>query len=228
MTGYPLDPRAGDMREMGRAVVEELIAWIEGLEAAPASNVEDALELARKLREEPPDPGGEFAPLLADAVEAARHTFEFSGPGYLAYIPGGGLFTAALGEFLAQGLNRYAGLWSPSPAIVQIEENVARWLCSLFDFPEGSQGLLTTGGSMATLSGVVTARHAKLGEDFLDGTYYVTDQTHTSVTKAATIAGFSRRNLRLVPTDDQLRMDPEALRRMVHEDRAAGLRPQIV
>ncbi len=228
MTGYPLDPRAEDMREMGGAVVDELIRWIERLADAPASNAEDALEVARKLREEPPAEGGDFAPLLADAIEAARHTFEFSGPGYLAYIPGGGLFTAALGEFLAQGLNRYAGLWSPSPAIVQIEENVTRWLCSLFDFPEGSQGLLTTGGSMAALSGVVTARHAKLGEDFLDGTYYVTDQTHASVTKAATIAGFSRRNLRLVPTDAQLRMDPEALRRMIHEDRAAGLRPFMV
>ena len=158
----------------------------------------------------------------------SRRTYEYAGPGYLAYIPGGGLYTAALADFLAQGVNRYVGLWQPSPAVVQIEENVTRWLCDVFDYPEGSQGLLLSGGSMANLSAMVTARHAKLGEDFLDGTYYVSEQAHASVTKAATIAGFSKRNLRIVPTDAELRMDPEALRALVGEDRAAGLRPFLV
>jgi aromatic-L-amino-acid decarboxylase len=166
--------------------------------------------------------------VLEDALEAARHTFEYSGPGYLAYIPGGGLYTAALGEFLAQGLNRYVGLWQPSPAIVQLEENVTRWLCDLFDFPEGAQGILTTGGSLANLSAVVTARHARLGSDFLDGTYYVTDQAHGSNTKAATIAGFAERNLRIVPTDEALRMDADALASMIAADRDAGKRPFLV
>ena len=92
-------------------------------------------------------------------------------------------------------------------------------------FPAGSQGVLTTGGSMANLSAVVTARHAKLGEDFLDGTYYVSEQAHATVTKAATIAGFGRRNLRIVPTDAELRMDPDAL---AAHDRARTARPGCV
>ena len=225
---YPFDPSPEDMAAMGGAVLRELIEWTSGLADAPAQNTDGALELAHRLRETPPEVGGAFEPLLADALRAARHTFEYSGPGYLAYIPGGGLFTAALAEFLAQGLNRYVGLWQASPAVVQLEENVTRWLCDLFELPPGSQGLLTTGGSMATLSAMVTARHERLGPEFLDGTYYVTDQTHASVSKAATIAGFSERNLRLVPTDDQLRMDAVALRRMVGEDRATGMRPFLV
>jgi aromatic-L-amino-acid decarboxylase len=81
---------------------------------------------------------------------------------------------------------------------------------------------------MANLSAVVTARHARLGTNFLDGTYYVTDQAHGSNTKAATIAGFSERNLRIVPTDDALRMDVDALASMVAADRAAGYRPFMV
>jgi aromatic-L-amino-acid decarboxylase len=112
--------------------------------------------------------------------------------------------------------------------MVQLEENVTSWLCSLFDMPDTAQGILTSGGSMANLSGVVTARHAKLGEDFLDGTYYVTAQTHASVTKAAMIAGLPRRALRLVPTDRELRMDPDALRGLVRDDRAAGRKPFLV
>jgi glutamate/tyrosine decarboxylase-like PLP-dependent enzyme len=166
--------------------------------------------------------------VFAEAQEAISRTFEYAGPGYLAYIPGGGLYTAALADFIAQGVNRYVGLWQPSPAVVQIEENVTRWLCDMFDYPEGSQGLLLSGGSMANLSAMVTARHAKLGEDFTDGVYYVSEQAHASVPKAATIAGFSKRNVRIVATDDELRMDPEALRTQIARDRADGLRPFLV
>jgi len=225
----PLDPSAEDMRAMGRTAVEYLIGFIRGLDDAPATNAGAGLELARRLAG-PPAESGEcgFDDLMEQVDAAARRTLEFSGPGYLAYIPGGGLYTAALGEFLAQGLNRYAGLWQPSPAMVQIEENVARWLCDLFAMPPGSQGLLTTGGSMANFSAVVTARSDRLGESFLDGTYYVSEQVHASVTKAAKLAGFGPRNLRTVATDDRLRMDVEDLGRRIREDRAAGMRPFLV
>ena len=225
----PLDPSAEDMRAMGRTAVEYLIGFIEGLDNAPAANAEAGLELARRIAGPPAERGDcGFDDLMEQVDAAARRTLEFSGPGYLAYIPGGGLYTAALGEFLAQGLNRYAGLWQPSPAMVQIEENVTRWLCDLFAMPTGSQGLLTTGGSMANFSAVVTARADRLGEAFLDGTYYVSEQVHASVTKAAKLAGFGPRNLRTVATDDQLRMEVEDLRRRIREDRAAGMRPFLV
>ncbi|MGZ8566802.1 MAG: pyridoxal phosphate-dependent decarboxylase family protein [Actinomycetota bacterium] len=227
--GYPFDPSPAEMRAMGELVLGELISWIGGLEEAPAQAIDEALDVAKRLRSAPPLEGvADVGALVDDALEAAHHTFEYSGPGFLAYIPGGGLYTAALAEFLAQGLNRYTGMWQQSPAMVQLEENVTDWLCSIFDLPETAQGVLTTGGSIANLSAVVTARHEKLGEGFLDGTYYVTGQAHASVTKAAAIAGLPRSGLRLVPTDAELRMDPEALQDMVRDDRANGLRPFLV
>lgn len=224
----PLDPSPDDMRAMGDAAVAYLIDFIRGLDAAPADATDGALELARELREHPPEMGEAFAPLFENVQRAVAHTFEYAGPGYLAYIPGGGLYTAALADFLAQGVNRYVGLWMPSPAAVQLEENVTRWLCDLFAFPDGAQGVLLSGGSMANLSAMVTARHARLGEDFGDGTYYVSEQAHASITKAATIAGFSRRNVRIVPTDAELRMDPDALREAIRADRGNGMRPFLV
>jgi aromatic-L-amino-acid decarboxylase len=227
-TGYPLDPAPQDMRAMGWAAVAYLVDFIQGLDDAPAENTEGGLELARRLRSSPPELGGDWDELLDQVKEAVARTFEYSGPGYLAYVPGGGLYTAALAEFVAQGVNRYTNLWQPSPAVVQIEQNVVRWLCDLFGYGPQARGLLTTGGSLANLSAVVTARHARLGEDFLDGMYYVSEQVHASVTKACTIAGFSKRNLRLVPTDAELRMDPDELRKMVRADRAAGMRPFLV
>ncbi|HEX6021573.1 MAG TPA: aminotransferase class V-fold PLP-dependent enzyme [Solirubrobacter sp.] len=226
---YPLDPSPEQMREMGDAALAYVVDFIHGLGDAPASNVDGGAELARRLRAMPPEDGGLFEEVLADVREAAAHTYDTTGPGYLAYIPGGGLFAAALGDLLALSVNRYVGLWAPSPAVVQIEENVARWLCSLVGYDEAtSQGILTSGGSMANFSAMVAARHAQLGEDFSDGAYYVSEQAHASVTKAATLAGFTERNLRIVPTDAELRMDPDALRRMVGEDLAAGHRPFLV
>jgi aromatic-L-amino-acid decarboxylase len=225
---YPLDPKPEDMRAMGEAAVDFLIDFIHGLDDAPMSNVQGGLDLARSLRASPPEEGGSFDEVFADFKAAAAAAYETCGPGYLPYVPGGGLFAASLAQFLAMGVNRFPNLWEVAPGLQQIEENVVRWLCDLFAFPAEARGILTSGGSIATLSAVVTARHSKLGEDFWDGTYYVSDQAHASVSKAATIAGFSQRNLRIVPTDTELRMDAGALRDMIRTDRDAGLRPFLV
>ena len=225
---YPLDPKPDDMRAMGEAAVEFLVGFIHGLDDAPMSNVDGGIDLARSLRASPPEEGGPFSEVFEDFKAAAAAAYETCGPGYLPYIPGGGLYASSLAQFLAMGVNRFPNLWEVAPGLQQIEENVVRWLCDLFGYPPGARGILTSGGSIANLSAVVTARHTKLGEDFWDGTYYVSDQAHASVTKAATIAGFSERNLRVVPTDAELRMDVDALRDLVRRDRGAGLRPFLV
>jgi aromatic-L-amino-acid/L-tryptophan decarboxylase len=228
VSGFPLDPKPDDMRAMGEAALDYVISFLDGLDAAPADNSADGVAIAERLRAAPPDLGGSFDEALDEFRLAAANTFEFAGPGYLAYIPGGGLFASAIADLLTLGTNRFVNLWVPAPGVVQIEQNVVRWLCDLFGYPEDARGVLTSGGSMANFSAVVTARHARLGEDFLDGVYYVSAQTHASVTKAAALAGFSRRNVRIIPTDAELRMDPEALREQVRADRAAGLRPFLV
>jgi aromatic-L-amino-acid decarboxylase len=111
---------------------------------------------------------------------------------------------------------------------VQMEASVLRWLCGVFGLPATSQGVLTPGGSMANLSAIVTARTAKLGERFLDGTMYVSDEVHHSITKSARFAGLPADAIRVVPTDAALRMDAEGLRAAVEEDRSRGRRPFLV
>jgi aromatic-L-amino-acid/L-tryptophan decarboxylase len=228
VTGYPFDPSPEEMRAMGEAALDYVIGFIHGLEDAPAQNVDGALEAALRLKASPPEEGGSFDEVLDQFREAASRSLETAGPGYLPYIPGGGLFASALGQFLAMSVNRFPNLWEVAPGLVQIEQNVIRWLCDLFGYPEEARGILTTGGSIANLSAIVTARHAGLGEDFADGTYYLSEQAHASVPKAASIAGLPRRAMRLVPVDRELRMDPGALKAMVAEDRAAGRRPFLV
>jgi aromatic-L-amino-acid decarboxylase len=112
--------------------------------------------------------------------------------------------------------------------MAEIEATAVRWLCDLFGYGNQARGILTTGGSMANFSALVTARHARLGEDFQRGAIYVTSEAHGSIAKAASLAGFARAALRLVPVTPQLRMDVRALKARVTADRAAGLRPLAV
>jgi aromatic-L-amino-acid/L-tryptophan decarboxylase len=224
--GYPLEPSAAEMRSMGEAALEFLVGFIDGLPEAPASDL-DVSDL-QAARPAPSNDGHEFERVLPTVEAGAARGFNTAGPGYLAYIPGGGLFAAALADFLACGVNRYVTVWGAAPRFAQMEQDVIRWLADQFEYPGQARGILTSGGSMANFSAIVTARHALLGEDVAGGMLYVTDQAHASVAKAAVLAGFPHRAVRIVPTTSDLAMDVEELRRMIREDRAGGLRPFCV
>jgi aromatic-L-amino-acid/L-tryptophan decarboxylase len=226
---YALEPSPDEMRAMGQAALEFLIGFIRDLPDSPAMDLDDVDRVVASVRPAPAEEGGSLDAILDLVGAAASKAFNTAGPGYLPYIPGGGLFAAGLADFLACGVNRFVNVWNAAPAFAQIEWTVLRWLCDLFGLPAGSGGILTSGGSMANFSAIVTARHALLGEDFLDGTLYASDQTHASVAKAAVLAGFPHRNIRVLPTaEDDLALDVDVLRRTLAEDRAAGMRPFLV
>ena len=224
----PFDPDLETMRAMGSAVVDAVATFVDGRYDARTSDFALIPELLSALSGPPPNDGRDLRELLATVAVAAGKGFDPANPGFVAYIPGGGLYASALADFLACALNRYTGVAAPAPALVQLEASVLRWLCDVFGLPAESQGVLTPGGSMSTLSAVVAARADRLGESFADGRLYVSAEVHHSVAKAAQIAGLPAAALRIVPTDDALRMDVDALRALVAADRADGLRPFLV
>src|SRR4051794_18972337 len=224
----PFDPPRDHLEAMGRAAVDVASRFVDDRYAAATSNYDDLAPLLTSLSAPPGDGGTDLSALLATVEAAAGKGFDTANPGFVAYIPGGGLYAAALGDFLACVVNRYTGVAQPAPALVQMEASVLRWLCDLFGLPPASQGVLTPGGSMSTLSAVVTARADRLGEDFAAGTVYVSDEVHHSVAKSTQIAGLPRAALRIVPTDTSLRMDVDALRELVRADRASGRKPFLV
>ncbi len=154
------------MRAMGATALALVEEFIRDLPDAPVADLDGAMEVADSLRESAPEHGTSFETLLDTVAISAKKSINGSGPGFLAYIPGGGLYTSALADLIAAGLNRYVGLAGMAPAIAQIEATTVRWLCDMFDYPEQARGVLTSGGSMANFSAVVTARKAKLDEDF--------------------------------------------------------------
>jgi aromatic-L-amino-acid decarboxylase len=225
---HPLEPDRAAMEAMGQAAVAFVADFVERLPVAPSFDLTGAANLVAELRRPPAETPGDFAALLDAFGRAAAKAVDPAAPGYFAYIPGGGLFVSALAEFLARSVNRYTGLAAVSPALVAMEDGVLRWLCALFGLPAGAAGLVLTGGSLATLTAIVAARHDRLGDDFANGTLYVTGQTHHCVAKAARIAGFPPARVRIVPTTPALRMDVAAAAAMIAADRAAGLRPFLL
>lgn len=224
----PFDPPFEDMRTMGTEVVDLVTRFIEDRYTARTSDYRNVDQLLADLANEPPDEGTSLAALLDKIAHAAGKGFDPANPGFVAYIPGGGLYASALADFIACTINRYTGIARPAPALVQMEASVLRWMCGLFRFPPSSQGILTPGGSMSNLSAIVTARAAKLGEEFSSGTLYVSDEVHHSVAKSARIAGLPSDAIRIVDTDDDLRIDLEGLRRAIADDRAHGRQPFLV
>jgi aromatic-L-amino-acid decarboxylase len=222
------DPARAEMEAIGGAALDFAMDFVEARPTAPAVDVEGADELAEALRGAPPEEPAEFAGLLDVIGRAADKAFDTAGPGYLAYIPGGGLFAAAVADLLACVTNRFVNLAAPAPALVRLEANVARWLCDLFSFPPESQGILTSGGSMANFSAVVTARSACLPEDFLGGTIYASEHVHHSIAKSARLAGFPAGAVRAVRCDEGLRIDVDDLRDRVRRDKRGGKRPFLV
>ena len=225
---YSLEPAREEMRAIADRAVSYVIDFISALPDAPAADLEGFEEAVRRIRSDVPEGGMGFEDVLDQVTLGATKAFNPASPGYLAFIPGGGLFAAAIADFVSLSVNRFVNLWNPAPVFAAMEGDVIRWFCGIFDYSDGARGILTSGGSMSNFSALVTARTAKLPENFLDGCIYVTDQTHASVAKAAGLAGFPARALRSVPVTAELRMDPGALERMIKEDRAAGRTPFCV
>jgi len=150
--------------------------------------------------------------------------------GHLGYIPGGGVYYSALGDFLADATNRYAGVAFASPGAVRLEKQLIRWMANLVGYPSTAAGDLTSGGSVANLMAVVAARdaHHLHAKDFASSVIYLTRHAHHCVDKAIRIAGLVDCPRRFVDMDERYRMDSTALAQSMREDRASGLHPWLV
>src|SRR5262245_20312118 len=141
------------MQAMGDAVLRRVIEHLAAIGEQPIRGDVDIAGLCRAMREPAPEQPTGLAPLL-DALfeEWIPRSFNTAGPGYLAFIPGGGVFPATLADLISNGVNRYTGVWQAAPALVQLESNALDWLRDWMQFPVSTRGLFTTGGSTANLT----------------------------------------------------------------------------
>jgi len=187
-----------------------------------------AAEMSLPIAEQPLPGGMEaLSRLLQDASRVALNT---TGGGYMAYVPGGGLFPAAMADLIAGVFNRFTGLAGAAPAFVRFEADVLGWLATEFGYDASSRGLFTSGGSQANLSALIAARHARFGDsgDFRGAAVYTSAQAHHSIAKSVRLAGLPSAAMRVIRVDDRLRMDPAALDAAIRKDLVDGRVPMAV
>ncbi|MGA3092925.1 MAG: pyridoxal-dependent decarboxylase [Terriglobales bacterium] len=168
---------------------------------------------------------------LSHVVAAAENALDTTSSGYMAYIPGGGLFATAIADLVSDVLNRYTGLAEAAPELWRLERDVLRWLSTSFGYDEDAEGLFTSGGSLATFAAVAAARDAAVlagGDDLRRLAGYTSAEAHASVSGAFRLAGLPVGNLRHVSTDSCFRLRSDHLKELVATDRANNLVPFII
>ena len=162
--------------------------------------------------------------------EVAEKGMKPASGGHLGYIPGGGIYAASLGDFLADITNEYTGMYYASPGGVTIENELIDWMKELFGFPKSSVGNLTSGGSIANLIALTAARdkHGIKNAVIEKSVIYTSPQIHHCVHKALRIIGLEDVQIRYVELDENSRIVPEDLERKIEADKTKGLNPFVI
>jgi glutamate/tyrosine decarboxylase-like PLP-dependent enzyme len=228
----PLDLDQATMQRLGRQVADHVAAHLAGLRDQRVFKTIPRAEAERMIFSPPPGAGRDFEALLQFLATRVfpYHTPE-PHPGFLAYVQSCPTFPAVLGDWLAAGYNFFGGAWAVASGPSMLEVTVLEWFRQWIGMPAGSAGLLTSGGSTANLMALVAARHRTVGDDpsrLPKLTLYASDQAHSSVTRAAWMAGVPRANIRSLAVDQAFRLRLDALREALAADRRDGFIPCAV
>jgi len=224
-----LDPSADGRKQLTRQAVDYAESFLSNLADMKAFRPDKG---ASKLLEQAfEEQGSEMATLLETFDLAVMHEgINAASGGQIGYIPGGGMYPSALGDFLADITNRYSGISYASPGAAKMEQELVKWMTGLVGFPSSAGGDLTSGGSIANLTAIVTARETMgiRARDVEASCVYMTADAHHCIDKSLRAAGLADCNKRAIPMDARFRMDVAKLEQAIIEDKAAGLKPWLI
>ncbi len=224
-----------EFRRQGHALIDWLADYHAGLAARPVMAATAPGELRAALPPTPPDAPEPFADIVADLDRLILPGLSlWQHPRFFGYFPSNALPAGILGDFVSTGLGVLGLSWQSSPAVTELEEVVTDWVRQMVGLSGGWSGVIQDSASTSTLVALICARERATEYGAARGglqaagrllTVYVSEHSHSSVDKAALLAGFGRENLRLVPVDADFALRPDALIRLIAADLAAGARP---
>jgi len=236
---YHMTP--GEFRRAGRAVVDWIADYYERIESFPVLSQVQPGQIRASLPGAAPQQGEDFETILKDVEDLILPgVTHWQSPNFFAYFPANTSGPAILGDLLSSGLGVQGMLWATSPACTELETHVLDWLVDMMALPPAFKSGSTGGGviqdsaSSAALCALLAARERATGyrsrEEGSDGRLvaYASTQTHSSVEKAAMIAGIGARNLRQIEVDEKFALRPDALAWQIKKDRQAGRAPFFV
>jgi aromatic-L-amino-acid decarboxylase len=226
MNNDTLELSPDEMRALGYRVVDLIAEHFATLNQQPVGRKADPAVLRPALLHPPPaqpaSPEEIFATLQRDVFP---NMMNVGHPRFFAFVPVPSNFISVMADALASGFNVFNGSWLGGSGAAALELAVIEWLRQWCGLPATAGGLFVSGGSMANLTAIVAARHAKLNDRVEGAVVYFSDQTHSSVERAWLVAGFLPEQLCKIPSDDAFRLPVAELERRIAEDRAAGRRP---
>lgn len=226
----PLEPTPTERKRLRDEVVAYAERFLDGLADCKTYNQTDdeGAGVADHPISETGRPIDEIVATVEECVD--RPSLNPAAPGHLGYIPGGGIYPSSLGDYMAAVTNHFAGIYFTSPGAVRMNALLVRWLADLVGYGEGAGGDLSSGGSIANLIAVVTAREAQgvRAAEVPRAVVYATRHVHHCVGKALAIAGMRESPVHHVAMDDRYRMSAPDLAARIDADEEAGLRPFMV
>lgn len=225
-----LDMSPDDRKASLQSVIGYGEKFLKGIEDIPVyQESPESLETLRNCEFE--EEGKSLDELLTILRQAVDNTgINPAGAGHLGYVPGGGVFPSALGDYLAAVTNRYAGIYYANPGAVLMEDLCIRWMAKMIGYPDHHAGNLSSGGSVATLTALTAARdaHAITPENVRKQVIYLTSQVHHCVLKAIRIAALDYCQIRQVRLTPDYEMDLDDLRHKIESDQDLGLIPFLI
>jgi aromatic-L-amino-acid decarboxylase len=227
-----------EFREYGHQLIDWLADYHTTLASRPVMATTRPGEISAQLPTNAPDQPEPFREVLADLDRLVVPGLSlWQHPRFFAYFPSNALPAGILGDLASTGLGALGLSWQSSPAITEIEDTVLGWVRQMTGLSEAWHGVIQDTASTSTLVALITARERITNFALTRGgmqaetrplAIYISAQSHSSVDKAALLAGFGRDNLRLVPCDPSHAMRPEALAELIQNDVAAGVLPCAV
>jgi len=224
-----------EFRRFGHQLVDWVASYREGIRDLPVMSRVVPGEVRSRFPAAPPQEGGH----VPEALESFRRDVlpgitHWNHPGFFAYFPSNTDLASVLGDLLASGLGVQGMSWQTSPAATEVEEGVMAWLRGMLGLSPAWTGVIHDTASTATLCALLCARERSSGMGQSRGglqsgepplVVYASDQAHSSIPKAALLAGFGKDHLRLIPTDAAHALRLDLLEAAIAEDRAGGRRP---
>ena len=223
-----------DFRRAGHQTVDWIAEYLSNVAEMPVLAQTKPGDLLDALPKSGPEKGEPFDVILRDfdrlVMPAVTH---WNHPRFFAYFACTGSTPAILGEMLAAALNTNGLHWKTSPAVAELEQRALDWLRQWIGLSEEWFGIVYDTASTSSMHAVVCARElidpeARTAGSRNDLILYTSDQSHMSIEKGVIAVGVGQKNIRKVPSDAEFRMRPDALAKMVAEDKQAGKRPFCV
>jgi aromatic-L-amino-acid decarboxylase len=227
-----------EFRKYGHQLIDWIADYRTNIASRPVMARTAPGEVRAQLPASPPENPENFDAIFKDMDRIVMPGLShWQHPRFFGYFPSNGSLSSVLGDYLSTGLGVLGLSWQSSPALTEVEEVVTDWMRQMIGLSKAWSGVIADTASTCTLIALICARERATNFSLTNGgmqdekhplTVYVSAHSHSSVEKAALLAGFGRKNVRVVPHDAEFGMRPDALAEMIQADTAAGMKPCAV